>query len=273
MRGFQRAAALVLILAAADVAWAGWEIEQTTYNLRASGEEISRHNSTLHVSKDRVRMADPKITTIVEYKADRLVMMMPSKKIYWDGTSDEYLEAARRLNPKNRLTEKQRQRMPNLALRITELPDKIEIAGKVATKYAIQLDGYPFQDVWVTEAFGVEKDLDYESFQAMQLKLAQSVKSGYGAALGAMQKNPEYQKIHRTGFPMRINSYMGEAIMGTQVLRVVAKELPESDFQVPKDFKRVPLVQFMDEKDPRIVATTPAAKKGAATPVAKPKKK
>lgn len=246
MRAFQRAAALVLVLAAAEVCSAGWEIEQTSYNLRASGQEIGRYNSKLLVSKDRVRMSDPKVTTIFDYKADRLVVLLPSKKIYWNGTSDEYLKTARRISPKGRFAPGEMDKIGKLSVTIEELPEKIEIAGKVATKFAIKMDGYPFQDVWVTDAFGIEKDLDYDRFQAMQLKLAQGMQSGYGLALTTMQKDPMYQKINRAGFPMRTNSYLGEAIMGTQILRVAQKELPDSDFAAPKDFKRVPLVEFID---------------------------
>lgn len=246
MRGLKWAAALMFVLAASDGAWAGWEIDQKSYNLRASGQEIGRTSVRLLVSKDRVRMADGKVVTLFDYKKDRLALLLPAKKMFWDGTSDEYLTAVRRINTKTRLAQGEMEKLPKMAVQIEAKPETIEIAGKVAKKYAIVLDGYPFQDVWITDSFGIEKDLDSERFQAMQLKLAQSTRSNYGMAMTVLQKNPLYQDIVRKGFAMRTNSYLGEAIMGTEIVRVAPREVPDSDFDIPKEYKRATLLQLID---------------------------
>lgn len=251
MRGFSWAAAVLAVVATVEGTWAGWQIEQTSYNRRASGQEISRTSSTLLVSKDRVRTDDGISVTIFDYDKDSVLWLLPAKKMYWDGTSDEYLQQARRINPKSRLAPGKMKDLPALAMKVEETAESVEIAGKAAKKYAIQMDGYPFQDLWVAAPFGLEKDLDMRRFQAMQLKLAQGMRSGYGVALTALQKDELYQRISTQGFPLRTHSYLGEAIVGTEVVALTPKEIPDSEFAVPKGFKRVPLVQLLDElKEP-----------------------
>jgi len=275
MRGLKRAAALIFVLAASGTARAGWEIDQKNYNLRASGQEVGRTTSRLLVSKDRVRLSDGRMITLFDYKNDRLALLLPSKKIYWQGTSDEYLRAVRGVNRKARFGAGEMEKAPKFAVKIEAKPETVEIAGKVAKKYSIQVDGYPFQDLWVADSFGIEKDLDVERFQAMQLKLAQSVRSNYAVALTALQKDPVYLQISRAGYPMRINSYLGEAIMGSEVVRVVPREVPESEFAVPKDYRVATLPQLMDAQVAEIDAEA-AAKRQTPAPAAKkpaPKKK
>ena len=258
MHGFRWAAALVMILAGAGGAWAGWEIEQSHYNLRASGAEIYRRGSTMRVSKGRVRVEDPDSVTIFDYENDRIRWILPKKKLYWEGTSDEYLAAAHRAKPKSRLRPGQADTLETPKVDLFDTGDIVEINGKQTRRYMIRVDDYPFQEVWVAESFNLSKDLDQVRLQAMQQKLSHRVRSVHTLVFAELLKNPVYKKMTHEGFAMRTHSYLGEAIMGTDILKITETEIPESEFEVPPAYLFAPLTHLIDEqRDPPPPRATP----------------
>lgn len=237
--------ALALLLAGAGSARAGWEIEQTTYNLRSSGKEIGRSPSTLRISKDRVRTSDGTTVSIYDYDKGRVLLLLPEKKLYWDGTVDEYLSAVRAANPNRRGIPGELKQPADPPLLMQETPITADIAGKQTKKYVVQVDGRPYQEIWVAPDF-LGDDLDLKRYHETQRKIAQSVRSSYATNLRALSDNELYKKIVVETYPMRTNTYLGEAIIGTEVVRISKVEVPDSDFAVPNGFTRTPLTTLIE---------------------------
>jgi hypothetical protein len=55
---------------------------------------------------------------------------------------------------------------------------------------------------------------------------------------------------------MRTHSYLGEAVMGTEVVRVSEVEIPEAEFAVPEGYKQTPLLAVLEAQN----ALTPEEK-------------
>lgn len=251
MRGLRWAAALLTVLAAAGTGWAGWEIEQVHYNLRASGEEIYRHKSTMTVSKGRVRIADDDSVTIFDYANDRIRWILPKKKLYWEGTSDEYLLGARQANPRGRLQEGAAKNLPTPVVEVQDSGLEVRISDRPTRLYQIHADSERFQEVWVTETIDISADLDQQRFEAMQQKLAGGLRTGRTVAIAELNKDPLYRKAVLGGFPMRTHTFLGKAVIGTEVLRVEQREIPDSAFEVPPAFLFAPISHMVDEqRDP-----------------------
>lgn len=246
MRGRIGATVCATLLLGASLARAGWEIEQTSYSLRASGKEISRTTASLRIAAGKVRVADGKTITIVDYGKDRLTYIYPEKKIYWVGSSDDYIAAIQGSNPRRRKVPKEDSEARRGKVVIQETPITTEIAGKTTKKYIINVDGEKIQDVWMAPSFGVGKDLDFEVFSALQGKLARSVRSSRGRDLVALSQDEAYKALNRDSFAMRTHSYLGEAIMGTEIVRVAQIDVPESEFAVPEGYTAVPLLSLLE---------------------------
>lgn len=247
MRGVKWAAALGFLLAAAPVAWAGWEVEQTTYSLRANGKEIGRSSSTMRVSKNRTRVTDGTTISIFDYDKDRIALLLPQRKMYWGGTVDEYISAVRAVDPKRRVLPGELDKMPKPEIVVQESPVTAQIVGRTAKKYIIVVNGQPFQELWIGDAI-FPGDLEPARYQAVQRKLAQSVRSSYAVTLNALADDPLYKKITTEGYPLRVHTYLGEAIMGSEITRVAPADVPEGDFVVPEGYSAVNLVGLMDEQ-------------------------
>jgi hypothetical protein len=272
MRGVKWAAALGFLLAAAPVAWAGWEIEQTTYSLRASGKEIGRSASTMRVSKNRARVADGTTISIFDYDKGRIALLLPAKKLYWSGSVDDYLSAVRGVDPKRRALPGELETLPKPQIIVQETPVTAEIAGKATKKYLIVVNNQPFQELWIGEPVFTQ-DLDPARYQAVQRKMAQSVRSSYGVTLNYLADDPLYKKISTEGYPFRVHTYLGEAIMGSEITRMKAVDVPDSDFAIPEGYSPVNLVALIDEQqkvtDQAVAAQRKAIEK--ENPAAKPK--
>jgi hypothetical protein len=269
MRGVKWFLTLGLLLVAAVDAGAGWEIEQSSYSLRSSGKEIGRSSSTLLVSKERVRVIDEMTVTILDYDKDSIALLVPARKSYWTGTVDEYISAVRSVDPKRRVLPGQLDDLPKPEMVVKETPITAEIGGRHAKKFVVVVGGRAFQEIWVSEPFGLAKDLDPKRYQAVQRKIAQSVRSSYGVALNHLSEDPLYQKITYEDFPVRTHTYLGDAIMGNEVVRVTQKEIPDSEFTVPADFKPVSLVALLEAQQELVdakVSALKAAQKKAQPP-------
>jgi len=247
MRGTIWAAALGLLLAAAVSAQAGWEIEQTNYSLRSSGKEIGRSPSKLWVSKDRIRVDDGTSVSIFDYGKDRVALLLPSRKTYWSGTIDQYIEAVRTVNPTKRVLPGELEKVRKPPIVVSETPITAEIAGKQTKKYIIAIDGYPYQELWIAPPF-LGSDLNLETYMEVQRKLARTVRSSYGTNLNFLADDPLYKKINTEGYPVRVQTYLGEAVMGSEIVSITQRELPDSDFSVPEGYSAVPLGSLLDEQ-------------------------
>ena len=265
MRGLTWSAAFSLVLIVAAEAGAGWEIEQTSYSLRSSGKEIGRSSSTTFVSKERVRVNDEMTTTILDYDKDKITLLLPAKKMYWTGTIDEYIEAVRVADPKRRVRPGDMDSIPKPDIAVRETPITAEIAGKHSKKYVIDVDGRPFQEIWTAEPFGLAKDLEPKRYMAVQRKMAQTVRSSYGVALKYLGDDALYQNISYEEFPVRTHTYLGDAIIGTEVVRVAQTDVPDSDFAIPEGFSRVSLSALLEAQqvmvDAKVAALRAAIKK------------
>lgn len=259
MRGVKWAAALGFLLAAAPVARAGWEIEQTTYNLRASGKEIGRSPSTMRVSKNRARISDGTTVSIFDYNKDDIALLLPQKKLYWSGTVDDYISAVRSVDPKRRVLPGEL-KLPKPDITVQETPVTAQIVGRTAKKYLIVVNGQPFQELWVGDAI-FTPDLDPGRYQALQRKLAQSIRSSYAVTLDYLADDPLYKKISTEGYPLRVHTYLGEAIMGSEVTRVAPADVPDSDFAIPEGYARVDLAALIDAQQKLTDAAVAAQKK------------
>src|SRR5262249_14536126 len=142
MRGVKLSATFGALLTLAAQAWAGWEIEQSNYNLRSNGKEIDRTSAVMRVSKNRARIADGETVTVFDYDSGRVTLLLPEKKQYWDGSIDQYQDEVRDASPRRRVPPEIQGTPPRKPeVHVTETGVTETIAGKQTKKYSIISDG------------------------------------------------------------------------------------------------------------------------------------
>lgn len=244
---------------ATRAAHAGWEIEQSHYTRRPTGETFSTRTTVMRVSKGRARIADDPLTMLIDYQADRLTLLLPTKQLFWTGTSRDYLRELAQAYPRAHAHPdvNPAPQQDGIEIAVEDTGTTETVGERTAAKYRVDVKGLPHQEIWVAKDLDLRADLDPKLLQEFQARIGAGLRGADGAIQAALNRNPAYLKLYATGFPVRIHSYMGTAIVGRDVVRVTPATVDDAEFAVPKGFRTVPLVELLDARE------APAATKKA----------
>jgi hypothetical protein len=189
-----------------------------------------------------------------------------SRRVYWDGTVEEYCGAARAtmvaledqvaellksLPPEQR--EQAAQSLKQQTARFTpaggpaprvtvERTDQTEtIAGLPTHKYRVLADGKLYEELWLTTDAALLHELDLgraaDTFGRMFACLA-------GAGVERVEATGEYRQLFARGWPLRaVHHAEGQATARTLVRRIEPREIRESDLAPPAGFRAAPLTE------------------------------
>jgi hypothetical protein len=106
-------------------------------------------------------------------------------------------------------------------------------------KYEIRMNNQLCQAYWIAKDIKVSSEFDVKRFG----KMMRTFHTGFGPNKEAvMFSSPEVTDILRQGWPLRTVSYDEDGYPETtEVVEVKKTSLPDSVFQLPKDYQQIPL--------------------------------
>lgn len=246
---------------------AGWVIEWQNTAKRKDGEILTNESATMYVSKNRVRVEQPTMVTIVDYDKNEYTILNPQGQLFWSGKVDEYIEEMVRSRVeamRSRMGDKagaygrrkiDEASLPRIVIERTE--DAQKIAERDTVKYTVKSNDELFQELWVAEGLAVSKDLDPKKVLAYEIKMGAAKLGKSADSSNALYRSADYRKLLEKGFVLRsvlwhiIGSYEQKALSARQA------DVEASRFEVPESYRRVRLGDVMPRPPQPQAGSTP----------------
>lgn len=184
-----------------------------------------------------------------------------NRKLYARGTVADFCKAGKgmmdaamsKIPPEQR--EMMKQYMGNMGAKRT--PPKVtvamvggggNVAGFATTKYAVKVDGRPYQDLWLANDRTLMKELQsVEKLLGMSAEMASCMGSEMGGqAPLAAEGTPAYQALFKKGYPLKsVSLEEGTPTVQEEVVRVEKRKLSAADFTPPTGYREVSFAAFV----------------------------
>ena len=203
------------------------------------------------VSRGRLKM-DPREargqSMVLDLTRARMWVADTGRRLYWEGTVEEYCQAIRSLIPPPRTPPAASPERAGAPLRVTlERTDETETIARLATrKYRVLVDGKLYEELWLTADPALTRDLDLarapDTFGRM-----------FACMVGLDGQRPEasteYRRLFAEGWPLKA-VYHGEGGSAGRALvtRVEQTEIAERDFTPPAGFRAAPLDELFGRR-------------------------
>ncbi|MBI9055630.1 MAG: DUF4412 domain-containing protein [Bacteroidales bacterium] len=244
---------------------AGWVITQQSYDSDEGVETALIETVYLQDGVMKVVQAD--MITTFDLNKETMTIMSPSKKVFWTGDV-----AAYKVEIKNAMQSAMDEQLANAAdaqkemirkmyqgmmesiddpskfsgeepeeynLQIEKTGDRDRIAGRMATKYKISVNGSLKEEAWLSESDRANAEFDSEKFHL--------VFGDFISQAGTMafyQANEKYIEFSKKGFPLKSINYNGGYESISEVTNLEKESIDISEFEVPVEYKKVRLVEM-----------------------------
>jgi len=211
----------------------------------------------------KIRSSGEGGTAIIEVKTGAFAIIDDEKKTYAESTVDEVCDSMQKLFEQmtKNLPPEQLEMMKKMMkmrapsgqapkVKVERAGDGGEIAGYKTVKYKVYSDGKLYEELWIAENTPVQKELqDVGAAEFLSKKFENCMAGPSKVAPEALvEAGKEYQKLFKRGWAMRRVEYdpeTGEQASSEEVVSLEERKLPASDFEVPKDYKKVTFVELM----------------------------
>ncbi len=245
----------------ASQAFAGWVMEEVT--TRREGE---KDTTIQYVQKNMVKSVDSE-TTMLDLEKGMIYFLIPEHKAYWSGTPEEWrkgmeegqkqMEEAqlKKMTPeqrdaykqyKKKMEEEAKKQTPKKKVKVDvkKTSGKATIAGYSGQKYQVWVDEKLKEELWICAKINPKDEIDLP-------KLVQLTKAMSGPeAEESYESSPEYMALLvEQGASLKTINYDEEGNKNyvTETVKVEKKNIPNSEFEVPKGYKKLSTAEFLRE--------------------------
>ena len=246
-------------------AMAGWVITQQSYDSDEGAETALIE--TIYLQDNIMKVAQPEMVTVFNIHAETITIMSPVKKVYWTGKVADYkkeIKSAMRSAMAEQLksaAEEQKEMIRKMykgmmesidnpskfageepeeyELEIEKTGDKDRIAGKLAHKYAIKVNGSIKEEAWLSESDRPHEEFDIGKFYEVFGDFTSQ------AGTNAFYQNHEkYMEFSKKGFPLKSVNYFGGYESISEVTDLKRERIDASEFTPPADYQKVSLLEI-----------------------------
>jgi hypothetical protein len=268
---FHKAMLLVLLAAVPTSARAGWVSEWTNTAFKSNGDRVNTEQSSMSLASGHMRMDQPDVISIADYKTGRFTLMSPQRKYFWTGTVDEYIhevarsraegmskalaeageKAAKEKGKEKEFTSPKVDPAKLPPISITKTPITEKIAGYDTVKYEVRSDGELFQEIWVAPSLNVSSDLDVDRFLDFQRKMSAGMMGKAAGSYNALYLNDEYRKMLQEAFVLKLVTHHASGSFERTATSVRQADVAASQFEVPDAYRRVKLGDVLAPPSPQ----------------------
>ncbi|MBE9468138.1 MAG: DUF4412 domain-containing protein [Bacteroidetes bacterium] len=252
---------LLLLLLFPNYIFAGWIIKEVTKD--AYGEERSQ---TIYIQNNIMKTVDNDEISIYNLNSNKICLINPIQKVFWEGTIDEYLKGMddytlamvedelSKLTPEEKETykalhshifqeaeivEQNFDVQDSLKVEIKKLLDKDIIAKHQTQRYQLWLNDSLIYDYWVSSSINLYKDFNFEKFYKLIEKMSgQLSETGY-------ESSPEFKDFLKKGYSLKTIDAENNI---TETLNIEKKQLSTAVFNVPQNYTKLEFVEFSKSK-------------------------
>lgn len=239
---------------------AGWIVDWEHTPIKSSGERGTTETATMRIKKGKVRLTQPSTTSLIDYNKRRFAILNPDRQYFWSGTVDQYVtemqqtraRAAKKRRGNEKAAPEEQAKIDPKSLPpvvVTKTDETETIAGHPTRKYEIRVDNDLFEELWVAEDLNLSGDLDPKKFLDYQKKMGAAMLGNSAKAYNALYRSAEYKNLLEKGFVLRSITHHIAGGFERKAVAVKQEEIPESEFEVPDNYRRVRLSDvFATEK-------------------------
>jgi len=250
----QRIVVMTFLLAGLtpSLAWGGWIVEWTNTAIKRSGDRLKPEPATMYIDKNRVRVEQPAVTTIIDYDNDRFTVIDPKRMYFWSGKAEDYLtemardraEAVRKRTgkgpvPDYGLPKIDEKSLPAIEIKKTE--ETSTIAEHPAKKYEVHSNGELFQEIWLAEDIDMTSDLNPKKFLDYQVKMSRGMLGKSSGPFNALYRSNEYSELLKKGFVLDSTVHHASGGFEKKATAIQRADIPAGQFVVPESYRRVRL--------------------------------
>jgi len=248
------------VSAAPAAARAGWIVEWSNTAKNPAGEQLSAEPATMYIDKERVRIEQPTLTTIMDYDKGNFTILNPDKRFFWSGKVKDYVREA----AQNRADTMRRGAAPGAALNyglrkvdeaslprivIKKTDETREIAGHQTTRYEISSNRELFQEIWLAEDINMKSDLDPTKFLDYQREMSGGMLGKSADAFNALHRSQEYADLLTKGFVLQSIVHHGAGTFKKEATAIRTSNVAESEFAAPETYRRVRLKEVFPKAE------------------------
>ncbi len=259
------AISLALLLVLPGSAAAGFIIHEQDY---ASDEPEFKSTSISIIQKNVMKFQeeDDIIYYLWNLGNGEVAQVNTAAKVYTAGTLDQELAEMKKYMAKMQadMAEEMKQAgeepppppkpKEKKPVNITKTSEEAVIAGYKAVKYDVREGDRLVEEVWISKDLNVGSDLDYKKFKKMFQQwmnaLSEAMAEFEGGDIGqSWTERDEYIKLFEEGYAVKQVVHLEEGSFITEVTSVEKKDVPDSEFALPKEFRKVSAQEFMEAEE------------------------
>lgn len=238
-------------------AGAGWHIVATTMSPNLRSPPGGDPQVVTSVSQNRIKYETGAWAQVVDFGAQRLLVINHLGRMYWEGSIDEYtITMARRAQEMQKRIDEVIQRMspdqkravesragpfdtvaPTVEITVTPTSEENTVAGHKARKYIVRRNEEPYEEAWVTGDINLSTDVDMQRLREFTGKLQVSRTTPPGAVLA------ELTELLDKGYPVRTVNLISNIVK--EVIEVERTSISDDRFAVPKGYTQKALTEVM----------------------------
>lgn len=249
---------ILMVFITVPYSYAGWVFT----------EDSESANQTTYVQDNKLKLFNPDQIVIFNVAQNQVCLANPKQKTFWKGTPSELAAQGNSVvNNMEKMMDDQLSALPaearkaiadtikeqvrsqtgttanaNSNAEVRDSGQSEKVAGYNARKYEIRINGRLAEHHWISNEIRMGKDFDVRKFGEM----LRSFTSGFGmAGERAALASPKVIALLEKGWPLRIIDYQGGGdYLVSDVVKVEKQSLPASTFDIPKDYRKVSVMEF-----------------------------
>ncbi|MFC2151422.1 DUF4412 domain-containing protein [Bacteroidota bacterium] len=244
---------------------AGWVITQQSYD-SDEGVETALIE-TIYLQDNIMKIVQPEMVTMFNLNTETITLMSPIKKVYWTGKIADYkkeiivaMQTAMEEQLEN-AREEQKEMIRKMYLgmiegienpskfageepeeydlQIEKTGDKERVAGRMAYKYSISVNGSVKEEAWLSESDKPHEEFDISKFYDIFGEF-----TSQAGTSSFYQNHEKYIEFAKKGFPLKSINYYGGYESISEVTNLEKENIEASEFTPPADYEKVSLVEI-----------------------------
>ena len=244
---------------------AGWIVTQRNYDSDQGVE--SEITEKVYLQNNIMKVVQDQMVTIFDLNTETISLLSSTKKVYWKGKVNDY-----KVEIKNAMKSAMEEQLANASeeqkemlrkmyqgmmenidnpskfageepeeydLQIERTGDKERIAGRLAVKYKILINGTLKEEAWLSESDRANEEFDAEKFHDVFNDFISQAET-----VAFYQSNEKYIEFSKKGFPLKSINYYGGYESISEVISLEKEKIDLTEFDIPSDYKKVKIVEL-----------------------------
>lgn len=236
---------------------AGWIIKETS----TFSDRNEKQQRKVYVEGSKIRMDEEDLTTIIDVAREHIVFYNPKKKVFWEGSPDDYdremiagmrskflesisdySDSARDVATESfermahQLLTDSAGRAERLIIQVSQTKNGEKMLGFPTRIYMVWVNKSATEEVWIAPEVQIFREPDMRKYWQIFNRITRYYEKGFH-----YQADPKYIYLMTRGYPMRVKEFGYRYDVVTEVTGIKNKKLSGNLFTIPSNAAKVAL--------------------------------